>query len=200
MSFVFLSPHRAASSVVGLLFFVLSLSIYYRRKLPRRERALAEAWGCRAPRDYPLLDKVFGLDFLFKSMKLVRSYQNVPAPVSYHKDHGNTFRLTLRGKAVFYTISPENLRAIYETQCSDWGVEPHRLKAMRPFCGIGHITSDGKDWERADAILKPSLALSNVHDLTAFGSAASDFINNLPASSETVDMSPILDEFVSHNP
>ena len=67
---------------------------------------------------------------------------------------------------------------------------------MQPFCGIGYITSDGKPWERSRAMLMPSLALSKMEDLTSFGIAVDEFLNLLPPSGVTVDLSLTLDELV----
>lgn len=187
--------------LVAGLCLLLSLLLILRRSIRlKRDNELASSLGCQPPRYYPLFDTFFGLDFSYKTMKLVRQRKNIPAPEVYHGEYGKTFCVKSLEKVIFYTIHPDNLKAIYDTNCMHWGVEPHRRKAMQPLCGLGYITSDGNSWERSRKMLKPSLAPSNVEDLGAFGIAVDNFLNKLPMDGLTVDLSPALNEFVSWKP
>ena len=46
-----------------------------------------------------------------------------------------------------------------------WGMQPIRLSAFDPFCGVGFVTTDGPIWEHARALLKPSFNKANISDL-----------------------------------
>ena len=99
-----------ALCVLGLLQLIL-----HRRARLEREAILARSLDCQPPRDYPLIDNLFGIDFLYRSMRLIRQCQNIPAPATYHQEYSRTFRVKSLGQAVFYTIHPDNLEVVYES-------------------------------------------------------------------------------------
>lgn len=182
----------AGVCLLGVLGYVL----YYVRRLTH-EATIGKSTGCQSPQDYPHLDKIWGLDFIFTLLVSMGRTEAIPAAVRFHRDCGSTFRVRALGKSIFYTIDPENLRTVYDSSSQDWGVSPQRLKALQPFCGTGFITADGSAWQHSNAMLKPYLSSSNVGDHELFTSAIDRFVAQFPADGQTTDMSPTLDEFVS---
>lgn len=180
-----------------LLLLGVSQKAFISIRKVKEKHALAKAWECQPAREYPLFDKMLGLDFSLRTMRLISRIKNIPAALIYHKKYSSTFHVVSLGKDIFYTIDPQNLAVIYQAK-GDWGVEAHRLKAMRPLCGSGHITSDGVNWERANALLKPSLTPLNAKVSAAFEAAASELLACLPLDGRTIDISPKLDDFVRY--
>jgi len=169
---------------------LLPLIIYY--NLVRRRVQIPS--GFQPPREYPHIEPLLELDLLLKTLKRIIQHNNIPAVAESHKIYGSTFKVISLGTQAFYTIQPDNLKAIYGTKWTDWGVEPARLEAMEPFCGRGFITTDGESWQRMRAMLTPSFAEPDGIDLISLGIALDEFLQKIPVDGTTVDLAPMLYE------
>jgi hypothetical protein len=62
--------------------------------------------------------------------------------------------------------------------------------------GPGIITNDGKVWEHARAMIRPSFARSLVADRDMFDVHVEHFLGLLPELGATVDLQPLFDRLV----
>jgi cytochrome P450 len=179
--------------LISLLTFAVPLTLVYYLYKHLNNQRLARQYGCRAPKAYPHLDPVFGLDLFGKTLLAVRRHSHIEETHARFARHGSTYRAVSLGMNVFNTIDPINIRTIYSTESlTVWGAEPMRLPAMEPMCGRGFITTDGDSWQKARSMLKPSFNKARVEDLAVFGGMIDTFIANLPKDGATVDMIPQL--------
>ena len=181
----------AALILVGLGLF----SYYLRIRI--RQNNFAHHHGCQVPPKRSARDPILGIDRKLQDSKLAKAFQSLPAGAALFHEYGQTFRETTLFGTVLKTMSAENIHCIYGLKGKDWGVQPFRLPAMRPFCGMGFITTDGSVWEHSRALLKPSFHKSNISDLTAFESSVSQFLSGIPKDGSTIDLQPRLSMLVN---
>ncbi len=181
---------------VVLLLTALGIFTYY-LQLRISQNTFAHHHGCQIPPKRFARDPVLGIDHRVQDAKLTKAFQSLPAGAALFHQYGQTFRETTLFGTVLKTMSAENIHTIYALNGKDWGVQPFRLPAMRPFCGLGFITTDGSVWEHSRALLKPSFHKSNISDLTAFESSVSQFLSSVPKDGSTIDLQPLLSMLVS---
>lgn len=68
----------------------------------------------------------------------------VQTPAVFQKVGGKTFARDGLTTQTFSTADLENVKAILVTSSRDWGVQPMRLRAMKPLLGEGLLTTDGE--------------------------------------------------------
>ena len=193
-----LENYLTDASTISLTALCVALVIlFYGRRSDKSLDSDSSVSKCRSPPTLKTIDKIFGLDFLLRNMKLVQQGRIMQEVISDHVELGNTFRVFSQRRNMLYTIDPENLRAIYETRSQDWSVEPHRLKALGPLCGAGHITADGEESLRSDEMLKSSLANVESARLSALKAFMNSFLDQLPVDGQTFDIAPLVDRLVS---
>ena len=95
------------------------------------------------------------------------------------------------GSFTINSIRPENLQTIWVSRFKDWGVQPVRLPAQDPFCGVGFITTDGPVWEHSRALLKPSFNRANMTDLPTLERYLRLVIDHVPKDGSTIDLQPL---------
>ena len=106
------------------------------------------------------------------------------------------FGCTVRSKrvfepAVFLTMEPQNIQAIYSTDFHSYGVGPIRHFAFKPLLGNGAMNTDGAFWEQSRALLRPIFTRSQVDDLGALDKHVQNLIRIMPRDTSTVDLQPL---------
>ncbi len=161
-----------------------------------RHQQLSRANGCQPPRRYPHKDPLFGFDLFLKTGKLFQNNQYLPELVRRYREYGSTFQTRSSSSFTINSIRPENLQTVWVSKFKDWGVQPVRLPAQDPFCGVGFITTDGPVWEHSRALLKPSFHRANMTDLSTFEKYLRMVINKIPKDGATIDLQPLLSSLV----
>ena len=184
----YLSPILLASIIIALSWYAFR---------SQRRHHLSRANGCLPPSKYPHKDPFFGLDLFLKTGKLFQENQYLPELVRRYQDLGSTFETKSFGSFAINSIRPENLQTIWVSNYKDWGVQPVRLPAQYPFCGVGFITTDGPIWEHSRALLKPSFNRANMTDLTTLEKYLQLVIDRIPRDGSTIDLQPLFFNLVS---
>lgn len=181
----------------AIIFIGASTAVaWYAIRIQRRQH-LARANGCQPPNKYPHKDPFFGLDLFLHTGKLFKENQYLPELVRRYRDYGSTFETKSFGSFAINSIRPENLQTIWVSKFKDWGVQPVRLPAQDPFCGVGFITTDGPIWEHSRALLKPSFNRANMTDLPTLERYMRLVIDRIPKDGSTVDLQPLFFNLVS---
>ena len=182
-------------SAIIIVSISIALSWYAIRS--QRRQYLSRANGCQPPSRYPHKDPFFGLDLFLKTGKLFQENQYLPELVRRYQDYGSTFETKSFGSFAINSIRPENLQTIWVSKFKDWGVQPVRLPAQNPFCGVGFITTDGPIWEHSRALLKPSFNRANMTDLATLEKYLQLVIDRIPRDGSTIDLQPLFFNLVS---
>ena len=202
MTFLIFSETPIDSLLLRLTVLCLTIAVVFIVKLRPSSRRSPDMTTSRSqPQLPPILkttDRVFGLDFLLRNMRMVQQGRIMQEVVLDHRRYGSTFRVFSQLTNMLYTIDPANLKAIYETHLQDWGAEPHRLKALGPLCGAGHVTADGEELLRSDTVLRPFLQSDLVTTtLCRLASRMNTLLDRIPAHGQTFDIAPLIDSLAS---
>lgn len=183
--------------LVNLLLVGVSGIVLYIFQRRRSRDIKARQNGCEPAPVYPHLDPLFGLDLkLQETVQSLRSH-SIPFNAGLYKKYGRTFEVNFFGHPSLKTIEPENIQTIYAINDKDWGYEPVRGPVMKPFCGLGFITTDGPLWKHSRALLRPTFNKANISDLAPFGTSLELFLKQIPIDGSTVDLQPLLNTMVS---
>ena len=170
--------------------------LYARRFSSRSAIACLRGDQCRPPNDYPLRDRIFGLDLVIKSRRLARKHQLIPGLARLYDLHGRTFCVSTLNSTIIHTIEPQNLQTAWVTQFKEWGVEQTRLPALGPFCGRGLVTLDGPDWAMSHAVVKPAFKRAVSVDLGVFETYLERAFERIPSGKSTVDVQKVFFDMV----
>lgn len=182
--------------VASLCSLILLLAKKRNNKL-KKQNVESSHPGCKSPRKYPHLEPILGADLLIKTAKAIYQNRNFPALTERHETLGKTYLVNSIGQNVFFTIDPENFKAVYETHWSEWGVAPARAEALEPFCGRGLINTDGSDWQQLRHMANPIFTSSSLVNLASFGLALDECLDRKIQDGETVDLASVFYHFVS---
>lgn len=100
---------------------------------------------------------------------------------------GNTLADERLGCSVIITCEPENVKAILSKQFQNFTVG-HRVHAQGPLLGHGIFTSDGDQWARSRALLRPNFTRAQVSDLALFEEKIQDLFALIPPNGATLDL------------
>lgn len=99
------------------------------------------------------------------------------------------------GEGGFFTIEPQNIKAILATQFKDFGLGDRRNGNFAPLLGRGIFSSDGDEWLHARNLLRPQFARDLVSDLDLEEEHVRNMMRAIPADSsgwtDVIDLEPI---------
>jgi cytochrome P450 len=182
------SPRTVLSTLSFILLVAWGGSVLVRWQ--RRRRAM-RAQGCKRPRWLRQWDPVFGLD---AATQLFRSYRAGNRSATFKEQHatyGYTFQSMALGKIRIFTIDPENLQSIFNTDFQSWGVQPLRLAPWKPLLGAGVMDTDGLLWRFSRHMVQPLFRRDQIADLSPFSVHVDRLIELIPKDGSTVDMQPL---------
>ncbi|KAL9638269.1 MAG: hypothetical protein Q9164_001651 [Protoblastenia rupestris] len=180
----------------GYLIVIVTAVIWYTASFTHEHwkyHKASRTHGCKSPPSIHQRDPIFGLDTLLKLFRALNKNQRNQSMRQLFDTYGNTFRSKTWRKTKFYTIEPKNIQAVFGTDFASWGVEPMRLFAFEPFVGKGIMCTDGLDWERSRAMIKPTFARTQIAELhlTAYAAHVQRFMDLLPKDGTMVDLAPL---------
>lgn len=91
-----------------------------------------------------------------------------------------------------FTISPQNIRAIYSTDFVSFGAGPLRNLVLEPLLDDGLMTIT-HFWKQLRATLTPVFARAEFADLAALDEQILTLLNVLPKYGSLVDLQPVFD-------
>ena len=180
---------------LSVLCIFIPYFIWQRQKPPTS--ALARSSNCRPPPQYPLIDRIFGLDLFFKNVKAISENRFLPTLQERYAKMGWTFGALSFGTRVISSIEPENLKTAWAVKFDDWGVQSSRLPALGPFVGRGFLSTDGPEWEHSRALLKPSLRRIHIANLEPFERSLQQMMSKIPKDGSTIDLQALFFDLVS---
>lgn len=106
----------------------------------------------------------------------------------WHGDYGTTFRASMAGRNVVFTVEPKNVQTILALKFKDFELGSIRSNSMRPLLGYGIFCTDGMQWEHSRALLRPNFARNQITDIEIYETHVSKLIQHIPRDGSTVDL------------
>jgi cytochrome P450 len=112
----------------------------------------------------------------------------------------HTVRVPIFDYEIFVTRDPENMRAIFSTQSSDWDISVFRQMSWLPMLGRGIFTTRGWDWKHSRSLLRPQFARDNVADVDREERHVQALMQRLPVDPSSkwtskIDLQPLFFNF-----
>ena len=177
----------------GMLVGIVSLALYYLQAWFAR-RAFARQHGCQLPPKRRTPNFFLGVYSQIQASKSrsTKAFNSLPKGKTLHRKYGPTYRESSWFSTTLKTSDAANVQVIYGSKAKEYGVQPLRLVAMRPFCGEGMLTTDGSTWERSRTMIRPSFHKSNIFELSAFERSVKHLILRIPRDGSTVDFQSLI--------
>ncbi|KAF2788808.1 cytochrome P450 [Melanomma pulvis-pyrius CBS 109.77] len=177
-----------AVSLLSSLAACLALFIAYRVYQAQALRLKAQKHGCQPAPRYKHKDPIFGLDIFMRTGDAITKNRFLIEHQKRYDTYGHTFEALNFGSHAIYSVHPQNLRAVWSTKAADWGIQPLRLHNMKPFCGVGFITTDGPEWKSSHALLKPGFHKSNISDFAPLEEHLRIMLDQIPKDGSKFDL------------
>lgn len=112
----------------------------------------------------------------------------------------HTVRVPIFDYEIFVTRDPENMRAIFSTQSSEFDISYFRQMSWLPMIGKGIFTTRGWDWKHSRSRLRPQFARDIVSDVDREQRHVETLMARLPVEikskwTEKVDLQPLFFNF-----
>ncbi|KAL8643808.1 MAG: hypothetical protein Q9226_008108 [Calogaya cf. arnoldii] len=185
----------------GLLLWVVYIAI--RRLWNNRQfQAFAREHKCEIP-PHTANTLPWGIDRMWRMVQLTSQGADVMESVIMpsFRSTGWTFQSSgLFGAEPLFISDPENLRAVFATHFSDYGVESLRLGAFGFMVGKCIFTTDGPFWEHSRSLFRPHFSTGQLGNLGATEKAVRDLLTAIPAQNsqswtEEFDLQPLFLRF-----
>lgn len=178
-----------------LLLGGLVFAIYYARTCLARYMS-AERQNCQLPPRRDTRDPILGIQYKIEDAKAMKQIKTLPAGTALHRQYGPTYCESSLFGTTIKTVDEGNIRTVFGDKAKEWGIQPFRLAGMRPFCGLGVLSTDGSVWEHSRAMLKPWFHKSNISDLTDFERSVGHTLARIPRDGSTIDMGCLISTLV----
>lgn len=77
----------------------------------------------------------------------------------------HTLRVPILDYELLVTRDPENVKAMFSTQSSDYDISRRRANAFMPLLGEGIFTSTGAQWKHSRALVRPQFSREEISNL-----------------------------------
>ena len=182
--------------ITTLLLGAVALTAFYYTRIWYAQRSASLLHGCQLPRKRQTRDPVLGLQYKFQDIQSMGKMKILPDSAALHTRYGSTYHEPSIFGTTLKTLDEKNIQTVFGLKAREWGIQPWRLTAMRPFCGEGILDTDGSVWERSRTIFKPAFRKSNIEDLSSFENFVRQFLATLPLDGSTVDLQDSLTKLV----
>lgn len=148
-------------------------------------RNFARAHKCEMPPHTTSL-LPWGIDRMWQIIQLTNRGGDIMESVimpSFRSAGWNFQSSGLFGAEPLFISDPDNLRAVFATNFSDYGVESLRLGAFGFMVGKCIFTTDGPFWEHSRSLFRPHFATGQLGNLDATEKAVQDLLTAVPANS-----------------
>ena len=180
----------------ALLLGAFALAAFYYTRILYAQRSSSLHHGCQLPRKRETRDPFLGLHYKFQDIKSMGQMKILPDGAALHARYGSTYHEPSIFGTTLKTMDEKNIQTVFGLKANEWGIQPWRLTAMRPFCGEGILDTDGPVWERCRTVFKPAFRRNNIDDLSAFENSVRQFLAGLPRDGSTVDLQDSLAKLV----
>jgi Cytochrome P450 len=215
---IFSSNVVSLIDIVGYLVVLFAIKrIYYELTIGAARRAIIKEHGCEPVyhwRHQGLFGKLLGFDIIqqqLKDDKIGRTYEgtrqryfmkrNTLQVNSLGRESKGPFRevaytstivsRTILTKVVIHTHEPEIVKTMLSTKFEDFALSDRRIRAIAPSLGHGIFASNGAQWERSRALIRPNFNRSQIADLDTFETHIQHLISAIPLDGSTVNLQPL---------
>ncbi|KAE9963424.1 hypothetical protein BLS_009313 [Venturia inaequalis] len=143
----------ALSIALYLAMFIVKSRAGNRRKSLGREPAVISTFA-------PL-----GIDLAWQAFRALSGHMFYDWTRSLADKYGRTYEMQMMGMRLIVTDEPQNIKAIMSSQFSDYGKGELTHKIFESVLGDSVFATDGKEWLRNKAQLRPHLARHREDDL-----------------------------------
>jgi cytochrome P450 len=168
-------------SALILLAYLCSEYISYRRRA-----TFSAQNGCKPPPAIQQSKWLIGADMAFRFMTLLKQRTFLRQTSLYFQDTARTFTIQFFGATRIWTIEPENVKAIL--QSDDFEMGWIRNKAFRPYLGNGVQATNGEIWAHGRALLRPSFTRAQISNLDLYEEHFLNFAALIPEDGSTIDI------------
>jgi hypothetical protein len=152
--------------------------------------------GCAPAAVYAHKDPFLGLDYVSALTKRSKTYQILECWSSLFEQYGSTFWVQAFGSWTLMTTEPENIKAILATQFDSWPIAGQRLNFALFVLGPHAIFStNGKAWQHARAVIRPSFVRSQIADLEIMGRHMDNLLSKLPRDGTKFEFQQLIYNF-----
>lgn len=188
------------SSAIGVALALFSFIIYKVTSFKlakRRYNAESARRGC-APAPTLHSTNLLGTSVLKESIKATkedRGPQYVISAMNRVGKNVHTLRVPILDYELLVTRDPENVKAMFSTQASDYDISATRSSAFMPLLGEGIFTSTGAQWKRSRALVRPQFSREEISNLGMIDTHVQIMQQVLKVGADkwtaTVDMQPL---------
>jgi cytochrome P450 len=178
---------------LSILIAVLCFPVYLvSSKLNRwlTRRVLARKYGCKEP-PRPNLD----LDDI--NRKSAQNQNFLDTATRLFNEYGKTYKTKRAGRVFIRTSDPEVSKAVLSTHFEKFGLQPIRYERGKSFFGNGMLVTDGPQWKKSRALIRPTFDIAHIANLDRLGRHVDRFMGLLPRDGSTIDLLPLLKRLVS---
>jgi cytochrome P450 len=188
------SPEMHLSSILLGLVIVLTASRWLQSRLQMQQlHARARSLGCGPVAVYPHKDIFLGLDGFVKILKAISRHELLELYRERFDRYGNTYSTLALGQWLLMTSEHENIKTILVTNMDDWPIAGPRLTSVLPVLGPHSVfSSNGKQWQEARQMIRPSFVRDQVADLQCFDRHISNLIRRIPSDGSAFDLQDLL--------
>lgn len=170
--------------VVALLAYFTSQAISYRKRT-----TFCEKNGCKPPPAVPQKWWLFGIDNISKLTNWAKDRTFLKEFNNLFKESGShTISMNLSGMNVYWTMSPENAKAMMASMADDFQLSQLRLDGFEPYIGDGVAASNGATWAHGRTILRPSFSKAQVSNSDLYERHFQELVMNIPTDGSTVEL------------
>jgi len=168
-------------SAIILIAYLCSEYISYRRRA-----TYSAPNGCKPPPAIQQSKWLIGADMAFRFMALLKQRKFLTQTSLYFQDTARTFTIQFFGATRIWTIEPENVKTIL--QSDDFEMGWIRNKAFRPYLGNGVQATNGEVWAHGRALLRPSFSRAQISNLDLYEEHFQNFAALIPEDGSTIDI------------
>lgn len=146
---------------------------------------MARSYGCQPITKSCNKDPFLGLDVMRDNLRATQEHRALELSSQRHALFGNTYASKHLLRRIITTMEPENIKTILAHNFEDYGIG-HRLERFKPLLGVGIFDTDGEQWARSRALIRPNFNRNQVADLTMFEKLLPELLALIPRDGETV--------------
>ena len=147
--------------------------------------------GCKLPPTFPILSSI---TLFLNNQNLFKRHKVISGQVSIHQKFGQTFQRFGLTSIIIHTIDPANIRTVWATNFSDWGIEFPRFTVLGDFAGRNVVTVDGPLWKKSRAVLDPHFHGPTAHRVVfhVMEKYFVKYLKGIPDDGQIIDLQPLI--------